>query len=372
MNIKLIGETSIVMSNPTGKADYFGWPSIARLQNGRLAVVASGYRYSHICPYGKLVIAYSENEGESYTSPSILIDTPLDDRDGGIAAFGERGVIVTSFNNKVEFQRKINQSRQNAAEKAMIDSYLDTVTPEDEERYLGSEFCISNDCGITFGEIHISPITSPHGPTELSDGSIIWVGRVFSSCDRFMEDADEIRAYRVNIDGSMEKLGVVPPVIIGGKRVLSCEPHMIELPSGKLLCHFRVDAQAVEGRRIFTTFQTESKDGGRSWSEPRQILGDVGGAPAHILRHSSGVLISAYGYRVDPCGIRVMFSHDDGETWDTDHILYKSPLESGDRADLGYPCTVELSDKSLATVFYAHTGDGEPAVIMQQKWSIED
>ena len=42
-------------------------------------------------------------------------------------------------------------------------------------------------------------------------------------------------------------------------------------------------------------------------------------------------------------------------------------------ADLGYPSTVELDDGSLLTVFYAHEGerDATPAVIMQQKWKME-
>ena len=53
-----------------------------------------------------------------------------------------------------------------------------------------------------------------------------------------------------------------------------------------------------------------------------------------------------------------MFSADEGKTWSVDH-------------DLGYPATVELSDGSLLTIFYAHPAEGQPAVIMQQKWRIE-
>ena len=62
-----------------------------------------------------------------------------------------------------------------------------------------------------------------------------------------------------------------------------------------------------------------------------------------------------------------MFSLDGGETWDIDHDLYVN----GVSADMGYPSTVELSDKSLATIFYATPESGAPAVIMQQKWRFE-
>ena len=119
---------------------------------------------------------------------------------------------------------------------------------------------------------------------------------------------------------------------------------------------------------MFTLYQTESDDGGRTWTAPHRLIDPQGGAPSHIIRHSFGVLIAGYSNRlIGKPGIRMMFSTDDGESWDTDHILFESDF--GD--DLGYPATVELSDGSLLTVFYAHTGEEGPAVIMQQRWAID-
>ena len=43
MNIRLIGKVKTIMSNPDGAHQYFGWPTITRLRNGRIAVGASGY-----------------------------------------------------------------------------------------------------------------------------------------------------------------------------------------------------------------------------------------------------------------------------------------------------------------------------------------
>jgi len=147
MKIIKLGEPKVIMDNPHSRHNYFGWPTVTRLQNGKIAVVASGFRLRHVCPFGKTVISYSEDEGESYTRPAPIIDTPLDDRDGGIMTFGEKGVIVTSFNNTVNFQRKHNSSDPYAL------AYLDTVTPESESKYLASNFRISQDCGVSFGEI---------------------------------------------------------------------------------------------------------------------------------------------------------------------------------------------------------------------------
>ena len=77
MKITPIGNARIIMSNPFSKHNYFGWPSAARLQNGTIAVVASGLRLRHICPFGKTVISYSEDEGESESETNKPVDTKI-------------------------------------------------------------------------------------------------------------------------------------------------------------------------------------------------------------------------------------------------------------------------------------------------------
>ena len=347
MNIELIGKPKIIISNSDSKHNYFAWPSAAELQDGRIAVTCSGFRLEHICPFGKACISYSDDNGETYTPPTPVIDTPLDDRDTGITSFGENGLIITSFNNTVEFQRGCNP------ENRYITSYIDTVSEEEQKQYLGSEFRISLDGGKTLGDIFKSPITSPHGPIQLQDGTILWVGRIFNEQDSFTVGKQGVQCYKVNIDGTMDFVGEIPDI----DGLHSCEPYAFECADETLICHIRIEP-------TFTTYQSESRDGGKTWTVPHRLLPDHGGAPAHIIEHSSGTLISVYGYREYPYGIRVMFSTDNGKTWDTDHILYENTVSS----DLGYPATVELDDGSLLTVFYAHPEENTPAVIMQQKW----
>lgn len=362
MDIKLIGELKTVMSNPDSKHCYFGWPSAVRLQNGKIAVTASGFRMDHVCPFGKMVISYSEDDGESFTPPAPVIDTPLDDRDGGIITFGESGVMVTSFNNTTAVQR-VWASKRCDADRNYIYSYLDTVSPEAEAKYLGSTFKFSNDCGKSFGELHISPVTSPHGPVVLPDGRILWVGRTFSDDDAVLPH-DKIKAYIVNLDGSMEFVGEIDNIPTGEDGVpISCEPHCIVLDDGTILVHIRV--QIAGGSTMFTIYQSESHDFGKTWTTPRQLLDKRGGAPSHLFKHSSGMLIATYGYRCQPCGIKAMFSRDNGKTWDTNPNYY---LFESSNADLGYPATVELADGSLLTFFYAHVHGGR-SEIYAQRWS---
>ena len=353
MEIKLIGEAAKIISSPYSMFNYFAWPSIERLKNGKIAVSCSGYRLEHICPFGKAVICFSDDECNTFSLPSSVIDTPLDDRDSGLCSFGESSLIVTSFNNTVEFQRGFNKKN------ALVQSYLDAVSKEEEERYLGSTYRISNDNGVTFGDLHISPVTSPHGPCILKDGTVLWVGRVFSECG----EHSGVKAYIVDYDGKMSYRGSIEDVLLDGKKPLLCEPHAVQLENGDVICHLR-----GEGDGVFTTYQCISHDCGITWSAPQRILDIKGGAPAHLLSHPSGALISVYGYREKPYGIKAMISTDNGKTWENNFDINVNGVSS----DLGYPATVCLNDGSLFTVFYAHESDGSPAEIFGQKWCLQN
>ena len=229
-----------------------------------------------------------------------------------------------------------------------------------------SVFCISNDNGVTFGPIYKAPITSPHGPCELSDGTILWVGRVFD--DRYSNDRIEAHSIDVNT-GKMQFVGYIENIMLDKEPVLSCEPHAIQTKTGRIICHIRVQyANKMNGGKLFTIYQSVSDDLGKTWSKPRQIIGDKDGAPAHIIETSDGDLISVYARRDEPYSIKAMISTDDGNSWDTEHMIFECPVKLPDH---GYPATVELKDGSFLTVFYTRETEEGPTVIWQQKWSLE-
>ena len=141
--------------------------------------------------------------------------------------------------------------------------------------------------------------------------------------------------------------------------------YKLQLPDGKIICHIHVECEGAG--RVFTLYQTESIDGGRTRTKPYAILDRTGGAPAHLLYHSSGVLISTYGYRNDPPSIRAICSTDGGQSW-CEPLLISD--EMAPTWDMGYPCSVELADGSILSVFYAHTDINGPAQILRQKWKL--
>ena len=348
MSIKLIGKPKIIMSNPDSKHNYFGWPTVAKLKDGKIAVGASGFRLEHVCPFGKAVISYSFDNGETYTKPAPVIDTPLDDRDAGLCPFGDNGVIFTSFNNTADMQREYNKENE------YVQNYINTITKDDEEKYLGSTFRVSFDNGITFGKLMHSPVTSPHGPKELCDGTVLWVGNNFFDVEAGLEVA------KLNPEtGEAEYMG---KITIDDENIFINEPNILELPDGRLICHTR-----AENDNVFTIYQCFSSDGGRTWTKPERLLGETDGAPPHLFLHSSGTLISTYGRRKYPYGIMAMISTDNGKTWEKDLRIYESKF---DEDDLGYPSTIELSDGTLLTVFYAPASEDSHCEIFQQKWQI--
>ncbi|MBO5397247.1 MAG: exo-alpha-sialidase [Clostridia bacterium] len=353
MNIKLIGDPKIVMTNTESHHAYFAWPTIAKLQNGRICVGASGYRVEHICPFGKGVLAFSDDNGETYSKPVPIFDTVLDDRDVGLCVFGKSGLIATSFNNTLQFQR------ENMPQTEECFNYINSVSAEDEKRDLGVSFRISHDCGETWSKIYKSPISSPHGPTVLRDGTVLWVGRIQGI-------HNHIEAHRIDTEtGEMTFVGDMGIYKYEEfKDTYFYEPHAIELPDGRIICHLRVENK---DETLFTLYQSESSDGGVTWTKPRQIIGDKSGAPGHIFMHSSGTLITTVSHRDRPYGIWAFLSRDNGKTWSDEYVIF----EGKDTDDLGYPSTIELPDGSMITAFYTRENDFVPAVIMQQKWALE-
>ena len=48
MQVQILEEAKTIMSNPDSKHNYFGWPTVAKLQDGTIAVGASGFRLEHV------------------------------------------------------------------------------------------------------------------------------------------------------------------------------------------------------------------------------------------------------------------------------------------------------------------------------------
>jgi hypothetical protein len=350
---------------------YCGWPSAAIAGNGDILVSYSGNRLMHVCPFGKAILVRSRDEGKTWSSRMIAIDTPLDNRDSGVVTLPGGGVAVTTFTNTRK-QQAFWAGGENSSRdplKKLVMAYLPTISDELEEKYYGGLMAISGDDGFSFGEPFKTPVCTPHGPSLMRNGSLIYAGHLLQK--RTEADGD-VNQTHPNTDGIIqvykldkcsgyreaEFLGEIPGLEPKTGTMRYCEPHTVELPNGRLVVHIRVHGD------IFTTEQSISDDGGRTFSPPKPT--GATGAPPHLMLHSSGTLVSVYGRRKPPYGIHAMFSRDNAETWDTDWFIWNQGVDG----DLGYPASVELPNGDIFTVYYAKIRGQQQTSILWTRWRI--
>lgn len=370
MTNKLNAEHGIVCRLPSERFGYFGWPTVARLDDGTLLVASSGLRSEHICPWGKTVLNVSTDQGRTWSSPRVINDSPLDDRDAGLVNLGGDSLLVSWFTLDTRAYLKTQEWVRNWLGPAEIESWqekLATVTDAVAAQSSGSWIRRSADHGTTWSEPIRVPVSAPHGPVCLRNGDLLYLGKPYGTWDDMTRA--RIAAARSTDGGqTWQVLGQVPAHPDTAPANYH-EPHVVELPSGRLLGMIRIEdhtGKELKGAGIpsFSMMQTESADGGRNWTTPKPL--GFHGSPPHLLRHSSGVLVLTYGYRQAPFGQRVAFSRDDGATWEHDWII----RDDGPDGDLGYPSTVELGDGSLFTVCYQKVAGDKKCSLLWSRWQL--
>ena len=225
--VKIIDQ-GVALSKTENVMGYSAWPSVARDSDGNLLMACSGNRIMHVCPFGKVLVVKSKDEGKTWSSPIIAVDTPLDDRDAGILNIGDGRLAITTFNNTREDQRKWAAGGKYGTP-VLIDlalAYLPALNDSQEEKYFGSLLSISEDNGFSWGEPFKVPVTAPHGPNLLKSGSLIYAGNPYP---RALEPRDPISVYRSDNFKDFYKLADIP-VCPEQPEVQYAEPHIIELP----------------------------------------------------------------------------------------------------------------------------------------------
>ena len=373
MDKRIEARHGVVCRRPGAREGYFGWPTVARLDDGRVIVASSGLRTAHVCPWGKTVLNTSADEGATWSEPRVINDSPIDDRDAGVVNLGGGRVLVSWFTSDTRAYFRpgtgeVSQERERERERER--EWSEEFAAWDEalvDRHLGSWVMLSADGGETWGEPWRAPVTAPHGPALLEGGDLLYLGKNYANREEFR--AGGITAARSGDGGrTWRTLGAVP-VADRTDRANYHEPHAVELPSGRLLGLIRIQDHggkdlAAAGIPHFSMMQTASDDGGATWSPPRPL--GFHGSPPHLMRHSSGTIVLSYGRRLDACGQRVSFSRDEGATWDHDWII----RDDGPDADLGYPSTVELGDGGLLTVYYQKVAGDEKASLLCSRWRL--
>ncbi|MDA1230912.1 MAG: sialidase family protein [Planctomycetota bacterium] len=341
---------------------YHGWPTLVRRKNGELLVVCSGGRESHVCPFGRVELIRSFDNGETWTYARTILDGPIDDRDAGILETQQGSLLVTTFTSlayepglhKAEADVEQGKSTMSAEQLARWQAVHRRLPAGEHERHLGCWILRSEDGGLNWSSACRIPLNSPHGPINLADGRLFYAGVALWEKDRkvgtsFSED-----------DGKTWSPLAELPVRDGDDASNYHELHAVEAADGRLIVQIRNHNTANKGE----TLQTHSTDGGKTWAVPYAI--GVWGLPSHLLRLSDDRLLMTYGHRRAPLGNQARISSDNGQTWSAPMIIY------GDAAsgDLGYPSTVEISPGQFVTVWYEKLKDSAFAQLRMARWEL--
>ena len=334
--VSLCAQTAQILETKTitpAEEPYAGWPTVARRANGELWVSWSGGRDGHICPMGQVRAMTSKDDGRSWTYPRVIFDGPIDDRDSGVLETAKGTLLVTMFTSLAYEERGL-LPKQTPERQARWKAAQDRLTAEERQAQLGEWVLRSTDGGKTWSPPIATIVNSPHGPTQLKDGRLLYVGK------KLWKDEGKIGVAESKDDGlSWTWLSDIPTrqgdVVKGGYHELFA----IETDDGRIITQIRNHNKPDVG----STLQCESSDGGKTWTVPKSI--DVWGLPSHLLKLKDGRFVMTYGYRRKPFGNQARVSTDQGRTWGEPLTI----SADGEAGDLGYPSTVELADGTLLT-----------------------
>ena len=373
-NRRIAAEHGVIASYPDDFYGYFGWPTIARMPDGTIVAAASGLRNEHVCPFGRSVFFTSADEGRTWSSPRVVNDSPLDDRDTGILSCGGRRLMLTWFTTDNRRQLERRSGDLDEEQRRLWEQGLLRAGAPDAGEWVGAWCRTSEDGGDTWSSAIRVAQTAPHGPILLANGELLYFGKLFEvDMAGFSAGIGAIAAMRSRDFGrSWEPLGTVP-LFAGTEEGNYHEPHVAELPGGKLVGLIRLEPAregadpADLGLERFMQMYTESNDGGVTWTRAEPM--NFHGSPPHLLAHSSGALVGTYGRRREPFGERAMISCDRGESWQYDYIL----RDDGPDGDLGYPSSVELEDGSILTAYYQKPRSaGDKCAFLWSRWRLPD
>lgn len=336
---------------------YAGWPTLLRRSSGELWVVWSGGREAHVCPFGQVRAMTSRDEGRTWSWPRVLLDGAIDDRDAGLCETPTGALLVTTFTS-LAYEPILTKGEQlgdwPADRLARWRGVHQRLTTDERRVELGTWVIRSADGGRTWSLRTDCLVDSPHGPTALADGTLLYAGKQL-----WLPDA-RVGVAASRDDGVTWEWLAEIPTRPGDDANQYHELHAVEAPSGRIIAQIRNHNPASRDE----TLQTESDDHGRTWTEPHSI--GVWGYPSHLLRLRDGRLLMSYGHRRAPIGNQARVSVDDGRMW-SEPLLISG---DGTSTDLGYPSTAELSDGTLLTVWYERLADRPASVLRQARWEL--
>lgn len=306
------------------------FPVACKLQDGRIAVVLRGGA-PHLGIKGRLDMVFSDDQGKTWSKPTVVVDSPLDDRN---PAFGQAadGTLVVGFWRTATYDDAGNWNDK-------LDKEMSTwVTRSVDGGKTWSDPARIDTADLRYGSPYGKIVTMP-------DGAMLMAvyGTPKAEPGKSPVAGDWSYIYRSTDHGQTWSRFATP----GAERFN--ETSLLRLNSGGLLAAMRTVAPDQD------VWLARSKDGGRTWGEAVKVTPPLV-HPADLAELPDGRVLLVAGERRGPFGVRAVIGTPDKLDWSHHFKL----ADTATNTDCGYPSSVVLNDGSVLTVYYA-VGDKEHA-----------
>ena len=310
------------------------FPVACRLHDGRIAVVLRGGA-PHLGIKGRLDVVFSDDQGKTWSKPTVVVDSELDDRN---PAFGQAkdGTLVVGFWRTATYDEQGNWSEKLDKEKSTW------VTRSGDGGKTWSRPARIDTSELAYGSPYGKIVTMP-------DGAMLMAvyGTPRAAPGQAPVTGDWSYVYRSTDAGQTWSRFSTP----GEKRFN--ETALLRLKSGELLAAMRTVAPDQD------VWVARSRDGGKTWGEPAKVTPPMV-HPADLTELPDGRVLMVVGERRGPFGVRALVGTPDKFDWASHFTL----VDTATNIDCGYPSGVMLDDRRALTVYYAvgdkgHTDWGE-------------
>ena len=217
---------------------------------------------------------------------------------------------------------------------------------------VGGFWCWSKNSGLTW-PLHHNVLFAPKlqtcsKPIRLASGALL--APLYGSVKQGLAGVSSNLVYRSDDNGQTWS---PPNVIARGTKTTRdfYEPGLVEVSDGHILAMHRV-GRCQDGRHGLL-WQSESRDGGKTWTEPVETNITSGACP-RMIRLSDGRILLTYGRRYKPFGLYARLSQDAGRTWSPTSWL----LRAAPDGNQGYSSSIELEPGRIFTACYARNQAG--------------
>ncbi len=291
---------------------------------------------AHFGNRGRVDLVVSRDGGKTFTAPKVVASSDWDDRNPALGVAPDGALVLAYWRyGSYEPDGSLNRS---------LYRYETCVVRSENKGESWSRSALDSAPYVTpspYGRIVTLPGDPPtlllpvYGPRLPKT----WAGRETEFWTGFVRSTDGGRTF--------------------GESTIAAanynEASYVLLPDRVLLGAFRTTG------RDAAIHVARSKDGGRTFSEPRPVT-EANEHPADLVVLSDGSVLLVYGHRREPYGVRARVSRDGGESW-IDRTLVLA--DDGSTIDCGYPSVVRRKDGTILVAYYSSpdTADVQNGVI---------